>query len=255
MTHHRTLANNFRSALMSLIVGAIAVLVPKVLVFAEPKPGELLEVKIQTPNGPVAVRFRYCPPGQGMRGRPQALPEPTGNALLDQVKRKALLAQLKGFYMSETEVSQQQLERILGQETVDNIFKRMVAGEAGGRGNEFPIRGVTVVEAAKFCESLRDFDGQNQAGGLSLEARKFRLPTHDEWQYACRGIRDVEQTLKLPHFNVWPELKDVPRDVVADCQDVWTKKLGEQSPFDGSQEQVVRVIEAHDTAKRGVEIL
>lgn len=223
--------------------------------FGEPQPGELLEVRVATPAGPVAVRFRYCPPGKVMRGKPQELPKPTGNQLLDQAKRKALLSELKGFYIGETEVSQQQFERIQGKEMLERVFQNMVAGETGGRGDEFPIRGVSVIDAATFCESLGNLDGANIGGRSSLEVRRFRLPTHDEWQYACRGVGDVEQTLKFPHFNAWPKLEDVSKDIVADCEDVWKKKLNEAGTFVGGQDQVVRVIEMHDNPRRGVEIL
>lgn len=224
-------------------------------VLGAPQSGEVLEVRVVTPSGPLAIRFHYCPPGQVMRGRPQQLPESTGNALLDRVKRNALLTELKGFYVGETEVSQQQFELVLGNQAVERIFQGMVAGEAGGRGDEFPIRGVSVIDAARFCQSLGDLDGRNKEARSSIEARRFRLPTHDEWQYACRAIADVEQTLRLPHFSVWPDLKDVPNDVIADCEDVWKKKLNESVAFVGSQDQVVRVIEAHDNPRRGVEIL
>ena len=223
--------------------------------FAQPQPGDLLEVRVTTPSGPVAVRFRYCPPGEAMRGRPQELPKPTGNPLLDRVKRKALLSELKGFYIGETEVSQQQFERLLGKETLERVFQGMVAGETGGRGDDFPIRGVSVIDAAAFCDSLSNLDADKVGGRSSLEARRFRLPTHDEWQYACRAVGDVDQTSRYPHFNAWPELKDVSKDVVADCQDVWKGRLNESGPFVGSQDQVVRVIEAHDNPRRGVEIL
>jgi len=223
--------------------------------FAEPRPGDLLEVRVATPAGPVAVRFRYCPPGEVMRGKPQELPKPTGNPLLDRVKRKALLSELKGFYIGETEVSQQQFERLLGKDILERVFQGMVAGEAGGRGDDFPIRGVSVINAAVFCDSLGNLDAENVGGRSSLEARRFRLPTHDEWQYACRAVGEVAQTSKFPHFNAWPELKDVPKDVVADCQDVWKKTLNESGAFVGSQDQVVRVIEGHDNPRRGVEIL
>jgi len=245
---------NFHRALLFVLVGATALPMANPLLQAEPQPGELLELKVDTPNGPLVMRFRYCPSGQLLRGKPQALP--TGNGLADKLKRQALLAEVKGFYVGETEVSQEQVKLALGEQAVERAFARMVLTEAaGGRGSEFPIRGVTPIEAAAFCKALHDLGRENPSEGSQIEARKFRLPTHDEWQYACRAIRDAGQTSLKPHFNVWPQLEDVPEDVIADCNDVWEKKIGENAPFDGSQVQVLRIIEAHDNPVRGVEIL
>ena len=255
MTHRQIHAKRRRHTMKPwLLVGMVFVL-SATSVLAEHQPGKLLEVKVDTQNGPLTVRFRYCPSGQLLRGKPKPLPEPTGNKTLDALKRKALLADIRGFYIQEGEVSQQQFQDILGEQAVQSVFQRMVAGEAGGRGSEFPIRGVTVFEAAKFCESLRQLDSQTPVASSGLEDRKFRLPTHDEWQYACRAIRDPAQTTDKPHFNGWPATNDVPKSVLADCTDVWSKKLGEQTPFVGTQDQVMRVIEAHDDSRRGVEIL
>ena len=254
MTHHPSRAIVHRYALNAFLFATMAMLLPAASVRAEPQPGHLLEIKVDTPGGPATVRFRYCPPGQLLRGKPRPLPKPTGNELLDRLKRKTLLADMKGFYIAETEVSQQQFQRVLGDQAVERIFQRMFAEEKTvGRGSDFPIRGVSIFEAAKFCESVRQLDAQNPVALSGLEDRRFRLPTHDEWQYACRARSAPEQTQEVPHFNVWPNLKDVPKGVLADCEDVW-KKLGEQTPFVGTQDQVMRVIEAHDTPIRGVEI-
>jgi formylglycine-generating enzyme required for sulfatase activity len=256
MIQHQIHSRRFYD-LMVIAIFCMTVIRAESAAFGEPQPGDFMEVRVDTSDGPVAVRFRYCPPGEVMRGKPRELPKPTGKALtlIDRVKRKTLLSELKGFYIGETEVSQQQFERLLGKETLERVFQGMVTSETGGRGDEFPIRGVTVIDAATFCESLGNLDGENVAGRSSLEARRVRLPTHDEWQYACRAVGDVEQTSKFPHFNAWPELKDVPKDVVEDCKDVWKKKLNESEAFVGSQDQVVRVIESHDGRDRGVVIL
>lgn len=255
MTHRQIHAMRRRYTIKPWLLVGMVIVLSATSVLAEHQPGELLEVTVAPQKGPLTVRFRYCPSGQLLRGKPKPLPEPTGNKTLDALKRKALLADMRGFYIQESEVSQQQFQDVLGEQAVQTVFQRMVAGETGGRGSEFPIRGVTVFEAAEFCESLRQLDSLTPAASSGLEDRRFRLPTPDEWQYACRAIRDPEQTDDKPHFNAWPAKEDLPKSVLADCMDVWSKKLNEQTPFVGTQDQVMRVIEAHDNPRRGVEIL
>ena len=213
-----------------------------------------------TSNGPMTIRLCYCPVGQLLRGKPQPLPEPTGDQMADRMKRRMLLADMKGFYIAQNEVSLREFAQVLGQPAVEQVFERMVAADrTEGRGDEYPIRGVTVFEAAQFCETLPSSTPRIVQTNPALEEVGFRLPTHDEWQYACRAISVPEQASEWPHFNNWPALQDLPADVragvQADCQDVWTKKLNETTTFAGTQEQVVRVIESHENPARGIEIL
>jgi formylglycine-generating enzyme required for sulfatase activity len=232
----------------------MVVLFPNSLVFAEPLAGSLLEVKFDTPEGPFTLRFRYCSSGELLRGKPEPLPPSTGDPLLD-LSRKARIAEMKGFYIAETETSQEQYQQVHGKEVINAIFERMVAADAGGRGSKYPIRGVNIFEAAKFCESVGQLSEQKAVQSSALEARSFRLPTHDEWQYACRAITDPNRTAETPHFNAWPARNAIPKNVLADCNDVWSTKLGNQTPFTGSQDQVVSVIEAMENKERGVELL
>jgi len=243
------------STLKLVCLAAWSLLALSASAVAAPQPGELLEIKVDTPNGAAVVRFRFCPPGELLRGKPTGAALPTGTSLKDRMKRRALLAEMKGSYIAESEISWQQFERILGQAASNQVLGRMLAGESEGRGSQFPIRGVTVIEAAAFCEALGKFDAAGKANRPGLEDRKFRLPTHDEWQYACRAIDDPELTQQSPYFSGWPALKDVPKAVVSDCNDVWTKTLNRQAAFTGSQEEVIEVIQAHKTPRRGAEIL
>lgn len=222
-------------------------------VHAAPRPGEALEVPVQTQAGPVTLRFRYCPAGQAISGQPREIP--MGDSFKDKMLRGSMLTKLKDFYVTETELSQEQFRAIMGEEVMAAVSKRLLNESASGAEPKLPVRGVTLSEIAKFCETLEVLDRQNQSGGPSLEDRRFRIPSHVEWQYASRAIQDVNEIGRLPHFNAWPGLQSLPGDVVSDCQDVWQKNLGRQDPFLGSQDQVIEVILAHKNPIRGVEIL
>lgn len=233
--------------------GTVAVCLPSCPAIAAPQPGELLELKVATPRGPVSIAFRYCPPGQLLRGKPEPIPEPSQD-FATNLKRNRLLATMKGFYISQQEVSQQNFEEVLGKEAVHTLSKRLLAADAGGRGNEFPVRGVNVVEAAKFCETLRALDRHNAAARSEIEGRRFRLPSQEEWQYACRAVSDPQQAFAKPHFNAWPDLNAIPKDVVSDCQDIW-KELKPGLAFTGTQDQVIHIVENSKDPVRGVKIL
>src|SRR5262249_31298715 len=50
-----------------------------------------------------------------------------------------------------------------------------------GGGPDHPVAEVTEDEAVKFCEKLSALPAEKSAG------RHYRLPSHDEWEYACRA--------------------------------------------------------------------
>ncbi|WP_161603380.1 formylglycine-generating enzyme family protein [Blastopirellula marina] len=212
-----------------------------------------MSIDFPTPRGSVALRFRFCPAGEVVRGRPAEIP--SGNTLADKLRRGRMVGAVEHFYMGETEVSQGQLRAILGEDAMAMIAERMLGGAEGTHDPALPVRGLTLFEAGKFCEKLQEFDRQAQGGVPTLEDRHFRIPTHDEWQYACRAIQDAQHAAELPQFNAWPRLQNISKDVLADCQDVWSKKLNAPAPFVGSQDQILQIIAAHDNPVRGVEIL
>lgn len=71
----------------------------------------------------------------------------------------------KGFYLGKYEVTQRQYHTVMGVET------------NGSTSNpNHPAGGITVGNARKFCDKIRDLTG-----------RDVRLPTEAEWEYACRA--------------------------------------------------------------------
>jgi formylglycine-generating enzyme required for sulfatase activity len=161
--------------------------------------------------------------------------------------RKSRVAELRGFYILETEVSQELYGQVMGEGAVDSVFSRLLEADRTALGKEYPIRGVTVLEAAEFCMRLKALDSANPQSGSPLEARRFRLPSHYEWQYACRAIADPERTMEKPHFNAWPSLETIDQAIRADCADGW-KKAAKAEPFTGTQEQVLELLKYTEPA-------
>ncbi len=92
-----------------------------------------------------------------------------------------------GFFMGAMEVTQQQFERVTGQQR--GTFQ----------GSELPVETVTWKEASDFCQQLSQFAGERAAG------RRYRLPTEAEWEYACRAGSDFAYSFgnrleDLDHF-------------------------------------------------------
>lgn len=221
------------------------VLAASASVFAAPPPGSLLEVEVETDQGPATARFVYCPAGEVLHGKPRPLPERTGNKAKDSLLRKSRVAALRGFYILESEVSQKQYRQMVGAGSVDRVFQRLAEADRTAIGDDYPIRGITLFEASEFCSRFNKLDAANPRVASSLEARRVRLPTHYEWQYACRAIADPDKAFEKPHFNAWPSLEVIDQAVLADCRDHW-KKGGETEEFTGSQEQVEKLLQYLD---------
>jgi len=73
----------------------------------------------------------------------------------------------KGFYMSATEVTQRQWEKVMG------------FNPAGYNtlGNDYPVEQVSWHDCQEFIKQLNKLEKTN----------KYRLPTEAEWEYACRA--------------------------------------------------------------------
>ena len=86
------------------------------------------------------------------------------------------------FFLSITEVTQQQYETVMGK----NPSSFSPAGEhativAGANTSDFPVESVSWEDAVEFCRRLANLPEEKAAG------RTYRLPTEAEWEYACRA--------------------------------------------------------------------
>lgn len=75
----------------------------------------------------------------------------------------------KGFWMSQTEITQKQWTDIMGYNPSNN------------KGDMLPVENLSWEDCQKFIENI------NKLGGGT-----FRLPTEAEWEYACRAGSDYE---------------------------------------------------------------
>jgi formylglycine-generating enzyme required for sulfatase activity len=87
---------------------------------------------------------------------------------------------VRGFYMGQHEVTQEQFQRVMG----DNPSRYASSGEFGDRvegmtTDRHPVDNTTWDEATAFCQALSSLP--EEAG------RHYRLPTSAEWEYVCRA--------------------------------------------------------------------
>ncbi|MDR3234906.1 MAG: formylglycine-generating enzyme family protein, partial [Planctomycetaceae bacterium] len=120
--------------------------------------GELLEVTIED----VKWRFRYCPAGTFTMGSPLSEANRDNNEQLHPVTLS------QGFYLAETEVTQEQWEAITGNNP--SHFK----------GAKRPVERVN-------WNVCREFVGKLNALGVASKGYRFALPTESQWEYACRS--------------------------------------------------------------------
>ncbi|MDO4576454.1 MAG: SUMF1/EgtB/PvdO family nonheme iron enzyme [Planctomycetia bacterium] len=125
------------------------------------------ERMVKTING-VEYAFRWCPAGSFMMGSPSS---ETGRKD-DETQHRVTLT--KGFWMLETEVTQEMWAAVMGRSQADQ--NRLVDYTSDkGTGARYPIYRVNWEECQEFCQKLR-------SQGLNVQ-----LPTEAQWEYACRA--------------------------------------------------------------------
>lgn len=77
----------------------------------------------------------------------------------------------RGFWISSTEVTVEQYKAVVGK-----VPSERQAGMRRESAESIPITNVSWRDALHFCELLSRVEGQ-----------RYRLPTTEEWEYACRG--------------------------------------------------------------------
>jgi len=92
-------------------------------------------------------------------------PDSDDNAAFARSKPQHRVRITKPFYLGQTEVTQEQYERVMG------------ANPSHFKGTPHrPVENISWEEATQFCQKLSEKEG-----------RKYRLPTEAEWEYACRA--------------------------------------------------------------------
>lgn len=120
------------------------------------------------------MRFVLIPSGRFAMGSPANEREHRRDETLHQVTLT------KPFYMSATEVTQEQWVAIMG------------ASPSHFHGRNLPVESVTWFEVQEFLRRLNQRQGS-----------RFRLPTEAEWEFACRAGSTGEDQLstKIANFD------------------------------------------------------
>jgi formylglycine-generating enzyme required for sulfatase activity len=204
---------------------------------AEPAAGERLELTFQTEAGPATLAFRYCPAGVLAPGRPS--------------KENAQTVAMRPFYMQEIEVTGEVFGKIAGAERLQKVRERAGKNLRDLAENpELPIFFVRLEDVGAFCERLEQLSLEQAGGAVSpLEARRFRPPTHYEWQYAARAQAQPDPAHPLPHFNLWPPTYKILDPIAQQkCLEEW-QEMGRRDAFTGAQEQVAAILLARGQTK------
>lgn len=92
-----------------------------------------------------------------------------GKFLMGKGKEAHEVTLTKPYYLALYEVTQEQYERVMGQ------------NPSRGKGPRNPVENVSWDEAVTFCRKLSDLPAEKTA------KRTYRLPTEAEWEFACRA--------------------------------------------------------------------
>ena len=121
---------------------------------------------IPSPSGPMDISCVLIPPGEVLRGNlesPHSQPEK--------------ITIQKHFWIGRLTVTRHQWNRVMGEDPPEveeghNYFPSM------------PVTNITYSEAKEFCKKYHDYIVGNYPTPYE---GVFRLPTEEEWEYACRA--------------------------------------------------------------------
>ncbi len=173
---------------LGLMIGAgVALLAGLTLAFFLWPPGKAGGPLPKTEGGAGEKDKDKAPIAQGPW--PREITNTIGMRLVLIPKGKALVEMKQDFYLGAYEVTQEEWKRVMGSEP--SYFSRT------GEGNKsvltipdaelmrFPVDSVSWDDAQVFMKRLNERD--RQAGW------RYRLPTTEEWEYACRGGPSADQ--------------------------------------------------------------
>lgn len=141
----------------------------------------------------LGMEFTYISPGTFTMGLSDAVDVPPAFKELERQHRAEISS---GFLLATKEVTNQQFKEFVAQnkftpqpsrnlpnglathELMQHMFDE---GEVMSRGPNQPVVYVSLVDAIAFCEWLSEKEGL-----------RYRLPSEEEWEYACRAGSELE---------------------------------------------------------------
>lgn len=168
---------------------------------SRPTPGAAFDVELPDKGG--AITMLWCKPGTFTMGSP----ENEDGHRADEKQREVTIS--KGFWLSETEVTQAQWMAIKGLNQTQQLKRTNRFGELAGVGPGHPIYHVTYWEAMDFCKRLTD---RERKAKRIPPGYVYRLPTEAQWEYACRAGSTTALNNKM---NLSDKLKCPNLDQVA----------------------------------------
>jgi formylglycine-generating enzyme required for sulfatase activity len=164
----------------------------------------------------------------------------------------ARMVAIKPFYISSTEITFAQLLPVVGAERAAEIRQR-VQSTTGAESEEtrylrdaldspdMPAFSLTLEDIVVYCRVLTERAGTTAAGqSYSIEAKRFRIPTRDEWRYACQA--DLPDALTA-YLNRWTELDALPRDVRAKIEEACQSTGKSPESLQGSQQEIFALLD------------
>ena len=154
-------ARQSRRTILFAAIGCIA-LIGAALILGQVVHSDQPPTVFQLPrtSNSVGMQFVRIPAGSFMMGSPFTEEGRHGG------ERQRMASVSHAFYLSTTEVTQRQYERVMGANPAD----------ARWRGADLPVANVSWEQATEFCRRLS-----------AVERRVYRLPDEVEWEYAARA--------------------------------------------------------------------